>query len=261
MGAQKVFVVTGANRGIGAEYVRQLLLEKDNYVFATMRNVPTDVTAPIKNLQARYLNEEDDRLALIKLDLTDEASIQAAAAEVEKIKPDGVDYLINNAGIQEGMMPALETSAEDYNRVLRTNVVGPFLVTRAFLPLLKKKQTRTVVNLGSCLGSCTAVAGTITNTNPMHSGFLAYNSSKSAINMQTAVLANQLNAEKFTLISIHPGWVGTDMGLYTAEKLGASKDDPLSPQQSVEGMLKVVNGLSQKDNGRFFDYEGKSMDY
>ena len=63
-------------------------------------------------------------------------------------------------------------------------MVGPFLVTRAFIPLLKKKQTRTVVNLGSCLGSCTAVAGTIKDTNSMHSGFLAYNSSKSAINMR-----------------------------------------------------------------------------
>ena len=85
-------------RGIGAEYVRQLLLDKNNYVFAGMRNVPTDVTAPIKNLQARYLNEEDDRLQLIRLDVTDEASIQAAAAEVEKIHSGGIDCLINNAG-------------------------------------------------------------------------------------------------------------------------------------------------------------------
>lgn len=64
-----------------------------------MRNVPTDVTAPIKNLQAKYMNEEDDRLKLIKLDVTDEASIQAAAAEVEKVQPEGIDYLINNAGL------------------------------------------------------------------------------------------------------------------------------------------------------------------
>ena len=87
-----------SRRGIGAEFVRQLLLDKNNYVFATMRSVPTDVSAPIKNLQARYLNEEDDRLSLVKLDTTDEASVKAAVAEVAKVKPDGIDYLINNAG-------------------------------------------------------------------------------------------------------------------------------------------------------------------
>ena len=63
-----------------------------------MRSVPTDVSAPIKNLQSKYLNDEDDRLQLIKLDTTDDASVQAAAAEVAKLKPDGLDYLINNAG-------------------------------------------------------------------------------------------------------------------------------------------------------------------
>ncbi|KAK9866547.1 hypothetical protein WJX84_011169 [Apatococcus fuscideae] len=259
MTGQKVWVVTGANRGLGAEYVRQLLLEKNNYVFATMRSIPTDAAAPIKNLQNKYLNEEDDRLHLVKLDTTDEASISAAVAEIQKVKPEGIDYLINNAGVQEGLFPALETSAEDYNKILKTNVVGPFLVTKAFLPILKKKQTRTVVNLGSILGSCASVAGTIKDTNPMHSGFLAYNSSKSAVNMQTAVLANQLDKEKFTLISLHPGWVATDMGNYAADKMGMPAS--LQPQESIEGMLKVINGLSQKDNGRFLDYSGKAMDY
>ncbi len=83
--------------------MRQLLLDKTNYVFATMRSVPTDVTAPIKNLQARYQNEEDDRLQLVKLDTTDEASIKAAVAEVAKYKPDGIDYLINNAGALQSL--------------------------------------------------------------------------------------------------------------------------------------------------------------
>ena len=69
-----------------------------------MRNVPSDITAPIKNLQARYLNEEDDRLKLIQLDVSDEASIKSAAAEVAKIKPDGIDYLINNAGECDSML-------------------------------------------------------------------------------------------------------------------------------------------------------------
>ena len=72
-----------------------------------MRSVPTDVTAPIKNLQARYLNEEDDRLALIQLDATDEASIKSAAAEVDKLKPDGIDYLVNNAGQFHACRPLL----------------------------------------------------------------------------------------------------------------------------------------------------------
>ena len=79
-----------------------------------------------------------------------------------------------------------------------------------------------------------------------------------------AEFSGSQEAERMDAISIPAADVGcdhADMGLYAAEKLGMPASSPLSPQTSIEGMLKVINGLSQKDNGRFFDYEGKFMDY
>lgn len=83
-------------RGLSIAFIRRLLLDKANYVFVTVPKGPADLTAPIRRLQCRYLEEGDDRLQLIRLDTGSYASIRAAAAEIEKLRPGGVDYVINN---------------------------------------------------------------------------------------------------------------------------------------------------------------------
>lgn len=83
-------------RGLSIAFIRRLLLDKANFVFVTVPKGPANLTAPIRRLQCRYLEEDDDRLKLIHLDTESHASIRAAAAQVEKLKPGGIDYVINN---------------------------------------------------------------------------------------------------------------------------------------------------------------------
>ena len=83
-------------RGLSVAFIRKLLADKANYVFATVPKGPADLTASIRRLQCRYLEEGDDRLQLIHLDTERHDSIRAAAAEIQKLKPGGVDFVINN---------------------------------------------------------------------------------------------------------------------------------------------------------------------
>ncbi|KAK9868943.1 hypothetical protein WJX84_006042 [Apatococcus fuscideae] len=250
---QRIWVVTGASRGLGAEFVRQLLLDGANYVIATMRTLPTEETAPLKCLKSRYQSEKDDRLHLLLMNVTSQSSIEAAVAEIEKVKPEGIDYIINNAGVSGDWVPALDTATENYTNVLEVNVMGPFLVTKAFLPQLAKRQTRTVINLSSFMGSCKLIAS-LDSSNWFATGLLPYHCSKSALNMQTVVLANQLRSESFILIAINPGFVATDMGKEAVAVSKIATTERLD--ESVGGMLKVIQGLTTEDTGRFYDLIG-----
>ncbi|KAK9841372.1 hypothetical protein WJX74_004632 [Apatococcus lobatus] len=98
MSDERVWVVTDATRSLAVAFVRRLLLDEANYVFATVPSLSTDLTAPLRRLQRRYLEKGDDRLQLIHLDTDSHVSIRAAAATIEQLKPGGVDYVINNNG-------------------------------------------------------------------------------------------------------------------------------------------------------------------
>lgn len=243
-----VFVVTGGNRGLGLEHVKQFLEKTKVKIVATARQ-------PAKADQLNgLLKQHQARLSVIQLDTSEEASVEAAAKKVRQLHPEGVDLILNNAGTQEPFTRAVETSGKEYTRVLQTNVVGPFLVTQHFLPLLKKKNTKVVVNTSSICGSISATAA-----GAFKGLMLPYNSSKAAINMQTAVLANDLKAEGFTIIALHPGWVQTDMGNAAEGPLGGKP--PLDPQTSIASQHKVILGLTKSQNGQYLDWEGKQMDY
>ncbi|KAL3141582.1 hypothetical protein ABBQ32_004825 [Trebouxia sp. C0010 RCD-2024] len=243
-----VFVITGANRGLGIEHVKQFLEKTKVKIVATARQ-PSKADE-LNELVKQY----SDRLSIIELDTSSEKSIEAASQQVAKLHPEGVDLVLNNAGTQEPISRAIETSGSEYTRVLNINVVGPFLVTKYFLSLLKKKQTRVVVNTSSICGSISA------NFKGDFGGYLLpYNSSKAAINMQTAVLANDLKEEGFTFLALHPGWVQTDMGRAAEGTLGGKA--PLDPESSIAGQQKVIMGLTRYQNGQYLDYQGKKMDY
>ena len=226
-------VVTGASRGLGLEFTRQLLACGD-HVIAACRD-PQRAGA----LQA-LAGAHPDRVHLGTLDVTDAGSITAFAEDAAHVF-DGIDLLLNNAGklVRGDRFGSVE--ATSLQSSFATNAAGPYLVTQALAPLLAKSGCAVVANISSQLGSITRTDSFYTPT---------YAISKAALNLATVLLAHGLAEGRVCVIAFHPGWVKTDMGGTAA---------PLLPSVSVAGVLKVISGLKMRDSGTFVDYQGNSM--
>jgi NAD(P)-dependent dehydrogenase (short-subunit alcohol dehydrogenase family) len=234
-------LVTGANRGIGLEFARQLAARGDR-VFATARDVRR--AGELRDLAKQY---GEDRVTILPLDVDSADSIRAAADTIRG-ETDGLDLLINNAGIYAARVgkdgqPAErlgDLDFEDALKVIRTNAVAPLILTQALLPLLKRGQQPKVVSITSGYGS-------VADNN----GFpYYYAASKAALNQFMRSLAADAAASGIIAIVMSPGWVQTDMG-------GAGA--PITPEQSVAGMLEVIDGLIAKDNSTFKEWRGKEV--
>lgn len=234
-----VVVVTGAARGIGLELVRQLLARGDQ-VHAGARRVSPALQSLADGAR--------DRCHLHALDLAEDATFPAFATAVAAVHQK-VDVLINNAGIYSLRSGAWnpETTgfsalaADDLLAVYRVNTVGPLLLAKAMLPLLAGARGARVVNISSRLGS----VGEKTS-----GGDYAYCGSKAALNITTRALAVDLAPQGVIAFAMTPGWVRTDMGGPQAS---------LSPEESVRGMLRVIDGVRPADAGRFVDQAGEDQ--
>lgn len=242
-------LITGANRGLGLQMVRQLLdsPNRPQKIIATARN-----PAAAKELQE--LAKSHPNVHVLPLDVTSDSSVDAAAQSVESIVgADGLNCLINNAAIN--IASELDTVTRDaMMKTYESNTVAPLFVTKAFLPLLRRAaaegcdmgiQRAAVINVSSVLGSVQLNWGEGASFKSY-----AYRASKSALNMVTRSLAVDLEAEKILCVALHPGWVRTDMGGPTA---------PLSPEESISSVLSVISGLTEKHHGGYVDYTGKSL--
>ncbi|EPB87851.1 hypothetical protein HMPREF1544_05380 [Mucor circinelloides 1006PhL] len=240
----KVYVVTGASRGIGLEFVKQIIEEKD-IVFACARNLSSS-----KEL-VDLATKNKDKVIPITLDTTNLDTINAAASEITERAPDGIDVLINNAGIGSTLDYNIETvPQEEFTRVINTNVIGVSNVTQRFIPLLRKRgeqQVKKIINISSIIGSITSMDGSRgSGQGPV------YGISKTALNMLTRLTANHLRSENFIVFAIHPGWVSTDLGGQSA---------PVTSQESVRGILNKIDQCQSKDSGEFFDFTGASLEW
>jgi NAD(P)-dependent dehydrogenase (short-subunit alcohol dehydrogenase family) len=186
-------LVTGANKGIGFEVVRELA-RLGLKVFLGARNAKAGRAATEK------LSGEGD-VIFLKIDVSDEKSIRAAVEELSQ-QSDHLDVLVNNAGILlDEDKAALTITPEIFETTLRTNTLGPWLVAEAFAPLLKKSPAARIVNVSSSGGQLEDGAD----------GWApGYCVSKTALNGVTVQLAAAL--PKFAVNSVCPGWVRTDMG-------------------------------------------------
>lgn len=226
------YLITGANRGLGLEFIRQLAPRN---VTAIAGARTPDAAEELKRLNAR----------VEALDVTDNMSITGFT---QSLNDQPLDILINNAGIsttdtddpREGR-PMEQLELDEMSRLFEVNSIGPLRITQALLPNLRKGTKKMIVNISSNLGSIAE------NT---EGGWYGYRASKAALNMLNRTLAVELGSEGFICVVIHPGWVRTDMG---------GPEAPLSPEQSVSGMLNVIDRLTMEDNGRFLDYNGQTM--
>jgi NAD(P)-dependent dehydrogenase (short-subunit alcohol dehydrogenase family) len=223
-------LVTGSNRGLGLEFVRQYAADGWR-VYAACR-APGEA-GDLRKLAAG----SDGRVELLALDVTDSAGVRAAAARLAGVP---IDLLINNAGV--GSPKGQKLGGLDYaawQRVLDTNTLGPMRVTEAFLASLEKGRQKKVVTITSGMGSIGDNGS---------GGSYAYRSSKAAVNMAVKSLSIDLAGRGITCIVLNPGWVRTDMGGPGGE---------LSPEQSISAMRRVIAGLTPADSGKFFNHNGK----
>lgn len=225
------YLITGANRGLGLEFVRQLLARGDS-VIACCRE--PDAATALQELAG----SADGRLTVRELDVTDADAITELPAGLP-----AVDVLINNAGIAAEEEAFGSFDAGTMTRVLFVNSVAPILVTQAMTPLLEKegKQPK-VVCITSVLGSISKAEGLVYG--------LSYGMSKAALNMGVKKLASEFKGRGIALVALHPGWVQTDMG-----GSGAT----LRPAESIGGMLNVIDKLTTADNGRYLTYAGEEL--
>ena len=219
-------MITGANRGIGLEFVRQYAAVGWK-VIATCRN-PIGVGD---------LAKIEGNIEVHGLDVTDQYSIARLANDLDRTE---IDLLLNSAGVfgpRGYTYNDLEYS--EWMKVFDTNVFAPLRVCAAFLPHVLKSDQKKMVTVSSIMGSIGHNTG---------GGNYIYKSSKAAVNQVMKCFANDLLEQKIAIRLLHPGWVKTDMG-------GEGAD--ISAKVSVNGMRLVIDDLTIQSTGTFYNYDGK----
>lgn len=201
---EKLALITGANKGIGLETARQLASQGIRVLLGARHDGRGQAAAEL-------LQSEGLPVTFLKIDVTDQASIDAAAAQVTA-EYGRLDILINNAGV---LLESREDAPSQiplslWRETFETNVFGLLAVTQAFLPLLKLSPAARVVNLSSTLGSTTNHADP--HSQIYHSKLSAYSASKAVVNSWTVQLAYEFRDTPHKVNAAHPGWVQTDMG-------------------------------------------------
>ncbi len=224
------YLITGANRGIGLELVRQAAAAGAT-VFACVRN-----PSAAQDLQD-LADKSDGRVRVIKMDVGDEASIKESAAQ---LKGEPIGTLINNAGIMGTRHTPLQTSAVEFADIMRVNVLGPTLVTTAFLPNLRAAHGAKVAVISSLMGSFSYET----------TSYIAYSTSKTAVNRVFNALARELASDGIHVAILSPGWVRTDMG---------GPNATLSVEDSARGLLREIARTDSTLSGKFRDYAGSKV--
>ncbi len=223
----KIALITGANKGIGKEVARQLA--KLGYaVFMGSRDMHRGREA------SEELCAEGYEIFFLHLDVTDPVSIKNAVGTFSQ-KADHLNVLINNAAILEDHGEDLTNmNAEMLERTMKTNVIGPILVSQDFLPYLKLAPNGgRIINVSSGAGSL----GSMETYAP------AYSISKTALNAVTKQFAGALRADNVAVNSACPGWVRTDMG-------GANANRPV--EKGAETIVWLAAEAPQNETGKFW---------
>jgi len=227
-----IVLITGASKGLGYS-LTELYLSKGHLVIATYR----------KNLENLEKIKENKNLLLYKMDVSDEESVKTAYEYIgNKVKY--IDILINNAAIYiEDKSKTIENiDIENVIQTLNVNSIGPLRVLKYFYPLVEKGFKKLIINISSEAGSI---------SNCWRDREYGYCMSKSALNILSAILQNYSKNKGIKVLSIHPGWMRTDMG-------GPNAD--ISPEKSTEGIFNLsLKEWDVNDKNIYMDYKGNIM--
>jgi NAD(P)-dependent dehydrogenase (short-subunit alcohol dehydrogenase family) len=227
----RTVVITGANRGIGFEFVRQCHAAGDRVV-ATYRSAE-------RSEELLQLCKNNGSIDVQQLEVSDPRSVSEFGRWVLKQRVT-INLLINNAGMGGGWQAGItDIDSQRMLHVIDVNAVGPLRVTQALLPAMDAGST--VVHISSLMGSI---------EDNESGNAMAYRASKTALNSVMKTMALEFEKTGMSTICFHPGWVRTELG---------GDDAPLMPEDSVAGMLKVISELTAEDNGSFLQYDGARL--
>jgi len=220
-------LITGAGRGLGLEFARQYAADGWR-VIACCRS-------PEKVPELKKLGRQVEVHAL---DVTSADSIQHLA---KTLAGTPIDVLLNNAGLHGDRTPFGATDVSLWKKILDVNTIAPIQVTAALLENVAASAQKKVVAITSKVGSI--------GDGPS-GGSYAYRSSKTALNMAMVNAAHELKGRGITILLMHPGWVQTDMGGPSA---------PVSIEQSIAGVRRIIDKATLAETGHFYDYTGKQL--
>jgi NAD(P)-dependent dehydrogenase (short-subunit alcohol dehydrogenase family) len=224
-------LITGPNRGIGLEFVRQYAREGAT-IIACCRE-----PGNAKDLRA-VETALGGKVRVMALDVSKSDSIVALARD---LKGTAIDIVINNAGISGPRQQGSDKiDPEGWLETFRVNSVGPMLVAQAFHENLRKGRDKKLIAITSMMGSTENHGG----------GQYAYRSSKAALNNAMRGLSREWAQDGIAVGILHPGWVRTDMG---------GKNAAVATQDSVSGLRKQIANLNLQSSGRYVDYSGASL--
>ena len=197
----RVVLVTGANRGIGREIVQQVV-DAGDVALLGARDVDRARDAADAVEQVAAAADRKGQVEVVPLDVTDQASVDAAARQVDG-QHGRLDVLVNNAAIHyDTWQRGIDADLGVVEEAFQTNVLGAWRVAEAFVPLLLRAPSPRLVNVSSGSGSLAS----------MGSGTPAYAVTKAALNALTRVLAGDLRSRGVLVNAVCPGWTATDMG-------------------------------------------------
>ena len=222
-------LITGANRGIGLEFASQYA--RDGWMVLACCRSPQDASA----LQA--LAKTHANIQILPLDVADFTQIDVLARQLKDLK---IDLLINNAGIYPDSSTD-DINTNDWLDAFKVNSMAPLKMAMAFAPQLANSQLKKIATLSSKMGSLDD------NTS---GGSYIYRSSKAAVNMVMKSLSIDLQPLGITVVTLHPGWVQTEMG---------GSNALIDTKTSVTGLRKVIEQSNLNTTGQFIAYDGQAI--
>ncbi len=224
-----IWLITGVNRGIGRALALKALDDGDKVIGVSRREYDS-----VREMSERFKS----KFKFIIADLRYEKDIEKIVDSIDE----KVDFLMNNAGVLfRENYPSF--SQDSFLETMKVNTFAPLKLSSLLESRGKLGPKAKIVNTSSILGSISQASST-----PSYS----YSISKAALNMVTKLLSSQLRMKQIIVISVHPGWVRTNMGGNAA---------PVLPEDSAKGIISLARRITMKDSGKFFDYMGREIEW
>ncbi|PWY93038.1 NAD(P)-binding protein [Aspergillus sclerotioniger CBS 115572] len=258
------YAITGASKGIGREFVRQLAANPSNTILAIVRNPES---AEISSLASKYSN-----VHAIKGDVTDPTSILEAASAAAAITGGTLDVLIHNSNAVDMASMSLNPTQLPYDaQAIRdifdasfsTAIYGGIWTTNAFLPLIEKGNQKKIVHISTGMADLDLIKKSGV------SYAVAYSVAKSGMNVQVAKYAAELAPKGIKVVALSPGWVDTWEGekppmvvegmklmLKQFQEVKPDLEGQIQPEESVRKVLQVIDGLNAESSGLLLSHNG-----